>query len=51
MPVAADSREDELPLASPRAGRAILERPARGDATVGRLAEPFGTSQQAVSKT
>lgn len=30
--------------------RAILERLARGDATVNQLAEPFAMSQQAVSK-
>jgi DNA-binding transcriptional ArsR family regulator len=30
--------------------RAILERLARGDATVHQLAEPFAMSQQAVSK-
>src|SRR3954447_20863787 len=30
--------------------RAILERLARGDATVGELAEPFAMTQQAVSK-
>ncbi|GAA1822065.1 metalloregulator ArsR/SmtB family transcription factor [Luedemannella flava] len=30
--------------------RAILERLARGDATVNQLAEPFALTQQAVSK-
>ena len=30
--------------------RAILTRPAEGDATVSQLAEPFAISQQAVSK-
>ncbi|GAA1849333.1 ArsR/SmtB family transcription factor [Asanoa iriomotensis] len=30
--------------------RAILERLARGDATVNQLAEPFAMSQQAISK-
>ena len=30
--------------------RAILERLARGDATVGELAEPFAMSQPAISK-
>jgi DNA-binding transcriptional ArsR family regulator len=50
MPVA----EDELSLvfaalADPTR-RAILARLARGDATVGQLAEPFAMSQQAVSK-
>ncbi|MCW2915631.1 MAG: ArsR family transcriptional regulator, partial [Actinomycetia bacterium] len=30
--------------------RAILERLARGDATVNQLAEPFAMTQQAVSK-
>jgi DNA-binding transcriptional ArsR family regulator len=46
--------EDELTLvfsalADPTR-RAILERLARGDATVNQLAEPFVMSQQAVSK-
>ncbi|GJF34352.1 transcriptional regulator [Kitasatospora sp. NE20-6] len=46
--------EDELSLvfaalADPTR-RAILERLARGDATVNELAEPFAISQQAVSK-
>jgi DNA-binding transcriptional ArsR family regulator len=51
MAVAAD---DELSLvfsalADPTR-RAILERLARGDATVGQLAQPFAMTQQAVSK-
>jgi DNA-binding transcriptional ArsR family regulator len=46
--------EDELSLvfsalADPTR-RAILERLAHGDATVGQLAEPFAMTQQAVSK-
>lgn len=46
--------EDELSLvfaalADPTR-RAILERLARGEATVNQLAEPFAISQQAVSK-
>jgi DNA-binding transcriptional ArsR family regulator len=46
--------EDELSLvfsalADPTR-RAILERLARGDATVNQLAEPFAITQQAVSK-
>lgn len=46
--------EDELTLvfsalADPTR-RAILERLARGDATVNQLAEPFAMTQQAVSK-
>jgi DNA-binding transcriptional ArsR family regulator len=46
--------EDELSLvfsalADPTR-RAILERLARGDATVNQLAEPFAMTQQAVSK-
>ncbi|HEU4423702.1 MAG TPA: metalloregulator ArsR/SmtB family transcription factor [Pilimelia sp.] len=46
--------EDELSLvfsalADPTR-RAILERLARGDATVNQLAEPFSMTQQAVSK-
>jgi DNA-binding transcriptional ArsR family regulator len=46
--------EDELSLvfsalADPTR-RAILERLARGEATVGQLAEPFAMTQQAVSK-
>lgn len=46
--------EDELTLvfsalADPTR-RAILERLARGDATVNQLAEPFAVTQQAVSK-
>ena len=46
--------EDELSvlfaaLADPTR-RAILDRLAGGDATVGQLAEPFAMSQQAVSK-
>jgi DNA-binding transcriptional ArsR family regulator len=46
--------EDELTLvftalADPTR-RAILERLARGDATVSQLAEPFAMTQQAVSK-
>ncbi|TNC24297.1 winged helix-turn-helix transcriptional regulator [Amycolatopsis alkalitolerans] len=46
--------EDELSqvfsaLADPTR-RAILERLARGNATVGQLVEPFGMTQQAISK-
>jgi DNA-binding transcriptional ArsR family regulator len=54
MVVVDDELEDELSLvfaalADPTR-RAILERLARGDATVNELAEPFAMTQQAVSK-
>ena len=50
MPVAEDQLSVLFAALADPTRRAILERLAGGDATVGQLAEPFAMSQQAVSK-
>jgi DNA-binding transcriptional ArsR family regulator len=50
MPVLEDDLSLVFAALADPTRRAILERLARGDATVNELAEPFTMSQQAVSK-
>jgi DNA-binding transcriptional ArsR family regulator len=50
MPVLEDDLSLVFSALADPTRRAILERLARGDATVNQLAEPFAISQQAVSK-
>jgi DNA-binding transcriptional ArsR family regulator len=50
MPVLQDDLTPVFSALADPTRRAILERLARGDATVNELAEPFAISQQAVSK-
>jgi len=50
MPVLEDDLSLVFSALADPTRRAILERLARGDATVNELAEPFTMSQQAVSK-
>lgn len=50
MPVLADDLTLVFAALADPTRRAILERLARGDATVNQLAEPFALTQQAISK-
>ena len=50
MPVLQDDLSQVFAALADPTRRAIVERLARGDATVNELAEPFAMTQQAVSK-